>query len=161
MSATLAVVLGVAALAALGIVAVRAHARRHPTPCPSWLVVLLENPYMNAVAGSALILERARIGPGMAVLDVGCGPGRLALPAAERVGPTGRVVALDIQEAMLREIHAALRPAGLLSVTEVLPDPHFQSRRRVRRLAEAAGFRHVETLGRWYAFTMNFGKADG
>ena len=32
------------------------------------------------------------------VLDVGCGPGTDTLPLAQIVGPTGRVVGLDIQE---------------------------------------------------------------
>jgi len=198
-----------AALLALTVIVLRAVSRRHSTPCPAWLVPLLENPYMNAVAGSQLLLERAGVQPGMSVLDVGCGPGRLAIPAAQRVAPGGRVVALDMQPAMirkledrivllainniepmlggagegkvpreafdrallvtvlgeivdqtaaLREIHDALKPGGILSVTEVLPDPHYQSRRRVRRISESAGFQVDATLGPWYAFTMNLSK---
>jgi ubiquinone/menaquinone biosynthesis C-methylase UbiE len=197
---------GIAALSVLGL---RVVSRRHSTACPAWLVPLLENPYMNAVAGSELLLGRADVRAGQDVLDVGSGPGRLSLPAAARVGPTGRVVALDLQpemikrlrgrvaaagvgnietilggagegevpresfdraflvtvlgeivdrEAALREVYEALRPGGLLSVTEVLPDPHFQSRRQVRRVAESVGFTFRETLGPWYAFTMNFRK---
>jgi ubiquinone/menaquinone biosynthesis C-methylase UbiE len=145
----------------------------------------------------------------MRVLDVGAGSGRVTIPAAERVGPEGRVVALDLQPEMLRrleqrlaergidnvdtvlggagegrvgtagfdraflvtvlgeildprtaleEIHGLLEPGGLLSVTEVFPDPHYQSRRSVRRLAEAVGFRHQETFGGRLAFTLNFRK---
>lgn len=185
----------------------RHAARRRPLPCPSWLTPLLENPYMEWQAGSRVLLERARVERGMWVLDVGAGPGRLALPAAERVGPAGRVVALDLQPAMLRrleqriaergvanldtilagagegrvpretfdraflvtvlgeirdkaaalrEIHGALKPGGLLSVTEVLPDPHYQTRTAVRRMAGAAGFRHADSHGTWIAFTLNF-----
>jgi ubiquinone/menaquinone biosynthesis C-methylase UbiE len=47
------------------------------------------------------IAEAAAIGSGQAVLDVGCGTGVLACAAAERVGPTGRVVGLDPNEQML------------------------------------------------------------
>lgn len=63
------------------------------------------------------------------------------------------------REAALRQCHAALKPGGLLSITEIFPDPHYQSRATVQRLAEAAGFRLKETRGPWYFFTANFVKA--
>lgn len=55
---------------------------------------------------------------------------------------------------------AALRPGGVLSVTEIIPDPHYQSRRAVRRLAEATGFVHNETFSTPFAFTMNLRKPE-
>ena len=198
-----------ASLIVLGVIGLRIVSRRRSTPCPAWLVPLLENPYIDAVAGSRLLLERAGVQAGMSVLDVGCGPGRVAIPAARLVGPEGRVVALDLQPGMirkleariaqlglrnievrlggageglvprsafdrallvtvlgeivdqaaaLREIYEALKPGGILSVTEVLPDPHYQSRARVRRLAESVGLRFDQLAGPWYSFTMNFRK---
>jgi len=39
---------------------------------------------------------------GMAVLDFGCGPGFFTLDMARMVGPSGRVIAADLQEGMLR-----------------------------------------------------------
>lgn len=63
------------------------------------------------------------------------------------------------REAALRQAHAALRPGGLLSITEIFPDPHYQSQASVRHLAEAAGFRLREIHGPWYRFTANFAKA--
>ena len=209
MGTLLLVIAGFVGLTTLSVLGLRLLTRHHSTPCPHWLAPLLENPYMNAVAGSDVILQRARVQPGMAVLDVGAGPGRLSVPAAHRVGPDGRVVAFDVQPVMLArlqqakaaagvtnlqavlgdagkgplprgpfdrvllvtvlgeiadqraalvEIFKLLKPGGLLSVTEVLPDPHYQSRRRVRRLAEGAGFEVTEVLGPWYAFTMNLRK---
>ena len=178
-------------------------------PCPAWLVPLLENPYFEAVAGAKAVLERAGVGSGMRVLDAGCGPGRLTLPAAVRVGPSGRIVALDIQPAMLeklksrlatqglanvelllaglgdgkvpvsefdvallvtvlgeipdqiaalRELHRSLRPGGVLSVTEVLPDPHYQTVARVRQLAAEVGFHESQIIRGWLSFTMNLTK---
>ena len=38
---------------------------------------------------------------GMTVLDMGCGPGFFTIPMAEMVGPTGRVIAADLQQGML------------------------------------------------------------
>jgi ubiquinone/menaquinone biosynthesis C-methylase UbiE len=41
------------------------------------------------------LFQDARIGPGMRVLDVGCGVGDVSLLVAELVGPAGRVVGVD------------------------------------------------------------------
>ena len=57
------------------------------------------------------IVEAAGIAPGMRVLDVGCGCGQPCLTAAERVGPTGEVVAVDLSRDML--LHAARRAQRL------------------------------------------------
>ena len=57
---------------------------------------------MEAVAGASVLVERMDLKPGMRVLDVGCGPGRLTIPLAKHVGPTARVTAFDIQERMLQ-----------------------------------------------------------
>jgi ubiquinone/menaquinone biosynthesis C-methylase UbiE len=46
-------------------------------------------------------VERLDLTPGAAVLDVGCGAGASALPAAERVGPRGRVIGVDLAERLL------------------------------------------------------------
>lgn len=45
------------------------------------------------------------------------------------------------REAALKQCHEALKPGGRLSTTEIFPDPHYQSRTTVQRLANAAGFK--------------------
>jgi ubiquinone/menaquinone biosynthesis C-methylase UbiE len=62
--------------------------------------------------------------------------------------------------AALRALHEVLRPGGVLSVTEFLPVPHYQSRRAVRRLAAEAGFVAAESYGNALAFTLNFRRSD-
>ncbi|MBA3073264.1 MAG: methyltransferase domain-containing protein [Anaerolineae bacterium] len=63
------------------------------------------------------------------------------------------------REAALRQCYILLKPGGRLSITEIFPDPHYQSRATVQRLAEAADFRLQATHGSWYFFTANFIKA--
>jgi ubiquinone/menaquinone biosynthesis C-methylase UbiE len=58
-------------------------------------------------------LLQAGVGPGMSVLDFGCGPGGFSLAAARLVGPRGRVVAVDIHPLALRGLERAARRRGL------------------------------------------------
>jgi SAM-dependent methyltransferase len=55
------------------------------------------------------LADIAGIAPGDRVLDVGCGTGVLAREAAVRVGPSGRVTGLDLNEGMLA-VARRLRP---------------------------------------------------
>jgi ubiquinone/menaquinone biosynthesis C-methylase UbiE len=63
----------------------------------------------------------------------------------------------DPKRALL-EIYGALKPGGILSVTEVLPDPHYVGKASLRRLAEEAGFRVGEEFGNLVAYTLNLVK---
>lgn len=62
------------------------------------------------------------------------------------------------REEALRKCYQALKPGGRLSITEIFPDPHFQSRQRVQTLAESVGFIIEEIQGSWYFFTAHFTK---
>ena len=44
-------------------------------------------------------VRASSVGPGDAVIDVACGTGKLAEALAERVGPFGRVLAIDLAPA--------------------------------------------------------------
>ena len=179
-------------------------------PCPSWLgwLVELDNPF-TTINRAKTIIEHLQIKPGMHLIDVGCGPGRLTIPLAQAVGSRGLVTAMDIQQEMLnkvrvkaeavpltnivylnagvgqgrlpqntfdcallvtvlgeipdqkkalQEIARALKPGGILSVTEVIFDPHFQRQAVVRHLADEAGLHEHACYGSWYAYTLNFKK---
>lgn len=109
----------VVATLALGLVAIvwRFASRRHTLPCPVWLrwLVELDNPFTQTNR-AAFIVQTLALKPGMAVLDAGCGPGRLTVPLARSVGGTGRVVAVDIQAGMLARASAKAAAAGLAKV---------------------------------------------
>ncbi len=185
--------------------------RYHSLACPANLSFLVENPYMNTVAGPEKLLQRLHLSEGMRMLDVGSGPGRLSLPAAKKVGVKGEVVALDIQPEMLAklrarieamsienirivnadagsgavgkeyfdrallvtvlgeisnkheallEIYQALKDGGILSITELIPDPHYTCLKKIRALCSEVGFEETEYFGNRAAFTVNFKKPE-
>ena len=90
--------------------------RRQPIPTPPRLTFLFENPLVEAFAGPELLVERLGLAPGMQVLDAGCGPGRLTIPLARAVVPTGEVVALDSQRAMLEKLERRLEAESITNV---------------------------------------------
>jgi SAM-dependent methyltransferase len=67
-----------------------------------------------------LLLERAALRPGEAVLDIATGPGTVARLAAEQVGPQGRVVGADFSEAMIAIAKAKSQPAGAAAIEYVV-----------------------------------------
>ena len=60
-------------------------------------------------------LAERYVKPGNCVLDFGCGPGFFTREFAKVVGDSGKVVAVDLQEEMLRILRDKLGPEGLLS----------------------------------------------
>lgn len=62
------------------------------------------------------------------------------------------------QKAALVEIFDSLKPNGILSVTEVIADPHFQRRESVASVAKSVGFVEKAFFGNRISFTINFEK---
>lgn len=58
------------------------------------------------------VLSAVGIGRGMRILEPGCGVGRLTELMAERVGPEGTILALDMSRAMARKCAANTRGHG-------------------------------------------------
>lgn len=79
---------------------------------------MVDNPLSRA--RTRRTLEQLELSPGMHVLDAGCGPGRLAVPIAQAVGPEGSVLAIDIQPRMLSRAQAKARDASVSNVQFLL-----------------------------------------
>jgi ubiquinone/menaquinone biosynthesis C-methylase UbiE len=58
------------------------------------------------------LVDAAHVTVGERVLDVACGTGVVARIAAQRVGPTGRIVGLDLNPGMIRVAQSLPAPVG-------------------------------------------------
>jgi len=96
-------------IALLGIISIiwRFSSLRTSIPCPTWLswLVELDNPLLKNNSAREIIQHLA-LEPGMKVVDIGCGPGRLTIPVAKQIGSAGEVTAFDIQEGMLERVRS-------------------------------------------------------
>ncbi|MBX7072052.1 MAG: class I SAM-dependent methyltransferase [Pirellulales bacterium] len=62
------------------------------------------------------LLEALAVRPGQTVCDMGCGNGYYTIELARRVGPQGRVLAVDIQPEMLHLLSERAKAEGLKNI---------------------------------------------
>lgn len=71
---------------------------------------------VDSFAGTGNPLSAGALPEGATVLDLGCGAGFDTLLAARLVGPAGRVIAVDMTDAMLKKTRAGAEALGLFNV---------------------------------------------
>lgn len=78
---------------------------------PKWVILADQIDAQIAPIGLD-VMATAAASPGEQVLDIGCGCGLTTIELARRVGPTGRVVGVDISQPMLAEAERRAAGAG-------------------------------------------------
>jgi precorrin-6B methylase 2 len=81
-------------------------------------IAWLERPERESEEHLTQLVESLKLTPGMVVADIGAGSGVISLKMAKIIGPTGTVLAVDIQEEMLSVLAKRLKQ---LNVTNVKP----------------------------------------
>jgi precorrin-6B methylase 2/mono/diheme cytochrome c family protein len=94
-------------------------------------VAFFNRPERNAEERSDALVQALEIRAGARVADIGAGTGYFTWRLAERAGPTGKVIAVDIQQRMLDLAAETVKQHGLGNVDYVLgreSDPRLPER---------------------------------
>ena len=83
----------------------------------------LTRPERDDEENTTLLHQQLRLQPGDVACDVGAGNGYHSLRMAEAVGPTGQVIASDLQPEMLALLRERAAAAGLANIATVLARP--------------------------------------
>lgn len=95
----------------------------YAVPCPASLLSwMLDNPIRQRYTRP--VLDRIGIQSGDIVLELGAGTGVFTVAAAQRVGPRGRIVAVDIQREMISRVEERVQGAGLANVETHVADAY-------------------------------------
>lgn len=84
----------------------------HNRVCPVTLANSLDSRFRRWLQNPHKILA-PYVTEGMTAVDIGCGPGFFAIELARLVGPTGRVIAADLQQGMLDKVAEKVRGTDL------------------------------------------------
>jgi ubiquinone/menaquinone biosynthesis C-methylase UbiE len=68
------------------------------------------------------ILSKTGLRPGMTFVDIGCGQGYFAIPAAKLVGPEGKVYGIDIDEEAIGVLKEKASASGLNNIQAKVGD---------------------------------------
>ncbi len=80
-------------------------------PAPAFIGRFLDSDLRRWRQPPDKLIERSGIKQGMTVMDLGCGSGAFTLFVARAVGEEGKVYAVDIQPAMLKQLERKLAKA--------------------------------------------------
>lgn len=83
----------------------------------------LNRPQREAEEQPNRVVGALKIPEGGTVVDLGAGTGYFTWRLARQVGPTGRVIAVDIQQGMLDRLERNIRERGFQNVRIVLSEP--------------------------------------
>lgn len=95
---------------------VRVIRRYYKFPMPEFMANVIDNPLRRRFQPPDETAIRHGLEPGMTVLEVGPGNGRYTVAAARRIGPTGRLYAVDIEPKMIERVRRRAAAEGVTNI---------------------------------------------
>lgn len=120
---------------------------RHPRLFAPQNLGLLEPPDREAWQKPDQVMDALHVADSTVVADLGAGGGWFTVRLARRVGPNGRVYAVDVQQLMLEAIRRRVQREGYTNVTPVLgayTDPQLPSDARTDAVLIVDAFHEME-----------------
>lgn len=94
----------------------------HKFPMPEWMANAIDNPFRRKIQPPNETALRHGIQPGMRVLEIGPGNGTYSLAAAQRIGPHGELVTIDIESKMIERIQRKIEVEGITNIETRVAD---------------------------------------
>jgi ubiquinone/menaquinone biosynthesis C-methylase UbiE len=98
------------------LVIVRIVRRFYKFPIPEFLTPFIDNPLRRRLQPYEKVVADIGLRTGMKVLEVGPGAGGYTLAAARRVGPTGQIIAIDIEPKIVERLKRRVEKEAVLNV---------------------------------------------
>ena len=86
------------------------------------MALIHDNPLRLIFENPINTLKAAGIQPGQQVLEVGCGPGFLTIPAAKLVGDNGCIHAIDLHPLAIKTVEEKIQRTSLTNVKVTIAD---------------------------------------
>jgi SAM-dependent methyltransferase len=96
----------------------------NPPPTSNSYIQHLEDPSRAAWQKPDEVVRVLNLKPGENIADIGAGSGYFSVRFARKVGPAGKVYAVDIDRDMLAYIEQRARQENLQNIQTILADPH-------------------------------------
>ncbi|MHA1593131.1 MAG: class I SAM-dependent methyltransferase [Candidatus Baldrarchaeia archaeon] len=89
-------------------------------PMPAFFNRLIDNPLRRRIQSPRKIIDWMGLSPNTVILEIGAGPGTFTIEAARRIENERRVVALDVQPAMISVLVKKLEKEKMTNVESII-----------------------------------------
>lgn len=94
----------------------------HKFPIPEFMADLIDHPVRRKFQPPYETAVRHGLEPGMTVLEVGPGSGTYTIGAANRLGPEGKLVTVDIEPRIIERVRQRVQAEGITNIEARVAD---------------------------------------